>query len=323
MNLYMALAGNNVKTQSVTILAILVYSALTITMYEHALKDATALPRIDSSLTTADLIIFSFDRPTQLYALLESLNLNIRGIESTTVIYRSSHDRFTQAYAKVAQQFPAVRFVQQGKQPAHDFKPLVLEAFRMGKSPYICFAVDDIIVKAKADMNAVTAAMAATGAYGFYLRLGQHLTQCYSEGKAQPVPPLSTVENSMLSWTLKDGIHDWGFANTVDMTIYRKKDLIKNFVTMDYANPNKLEGIWARYAHGHHNKKGLCFSDSVIVNIPINLVQDVCHNRHMNAWSTDQLLEKFNEGLKIDIRPLQGIKNESCHIDYSLTFTNR
>ncbi len=311
-------------TQSkLTLLAILVYSAFMVIMYEHALKDATALPNIDPSLTTVDLIIFSFDRPMQLYALLESLNLNITGIESTTVIYRSSHDRFTQAYAQVAQQFPKVRFIQQGKQPAHDFKPLLLEAFRSGKSPYICFAVDDIIVKTRADMTAATRAMATTGAYGVYLRLGQHLTQCYSESKAQPVPPLSSIENSILSWTLNDGSHDWHYANTVDMTIYRKKDLIKTFVTMDYANPNKLEGIWARYAHEHLNKKGLCFSDSVVVNIPVNLVQDVCHNRHMNAWSTDQLLEKFNEGLKIDISPLQGIKNESCHIDYSLTFTNR
>ena len=125
----------------------------------------------------------------------------------------------------------------------------------------------------------------------------------------------------MLSWTLKHGTLDWGFANTVDMTIYQKMDLIKNFVTMDYANPNKLEGIWARYAKGQRNKQGLCFSESVVVNIPINLVQDVCANRHMNAWSPDQLLEKFNEGLKIDIGPLYGIKNESCHIAYSLTFT--
>ena len=311
-------------TQSyLTLFIIIIYGALTITLYQHTLEETTSLPCVDNSLKSVDLIIFSFDRPMQLYALLESIDLNLKGIESSTVIYRSSHDRFTQAYVVVEKQFPHVRFIKQGAQPSHDFKPLVLKTFRAGKSPYICFAVDDIIVKAKADMTAATQAMAMAGAYGFFLRLGQHLTTCYSEDKAQPIPPLSTISNSILSWTLKEGIDDWGFANTVDMTIYRKKDLIKNFMLMDYTNPNKLEGAWARYAKGQRNKKGLCFSESVVVNIPVNLVQDVYPNRHMNGWSPDQLLEKFNEGLKIDISHLHGIKNESCHIAYSLTFTQR
>ena len=302
---------------------IVIYTTLAITAYQHALQENLSLPHINNSLKTVDLIIFSYDRPMQLYALLESIELNLTGIESSTVIYRSSHDRFTQAYATLEQRFPNVRFIQQGTQPAHDFKPLVLEAFRAGVSPYICFAVDDIIVKAKADLTIATQAMEKTQAYGFYLRLGEHLTACYTENTVQPVPPLSSMENSIRSWTLKNGTYDWGYANTVDMTIYAKKDLIKYFVTMDYTNPNRLEGIWARYAAEQQNKVGLCFSESIIVNIPTNIVQDVYRNRHMNAWSSNQLLEKFNVGLKIDINDLYGIKNESCHIAYSLTFTQR
>lgn len=315
------MTGQSFMHSHLTLLIIIVYSTVAIAMYQHALKEVSSLPHIDNSLKTVDLIIFSYDRPMQLYALLESIDLNLTGIESSTVIYRSSHDRFTQAYSSIEQQFPNVRFIKQGTQPAHDFKPLLLEAFRSGKSPYICFAVDDIIVKAKASLTECTQALAKTGAYGFFLRLGNHLTTCYSEDKIQPLPPFTTIANSMLSWTFKDGIHDWGFANTVDMTIYQKKNLIKNLVTMDYANPNKLEGIWARYAKGQRNNKGICFPESVVVNIPLNLVQNVCANRHMNAWSPDELLAKFNEGLKIDINDLFGIKNESCHLAYSLTFT--
>ena len=317
------MSGQWITQSHLSLLMVLIYSMLAVTIYQQALNEAMCLQSVDNALKTVDLIIFSFDRPIQLYALLESIDRNLTGIESTTVIYRSSHDRFTQAYLSIESQFPKVHFIKQGTRPAHDFKPLVLQALRAGRSPYICFAVDDIIVKAKADMTAATQALSTTGAYGFFLRLGNHLTTCYSENKNQPVPPFLPVNDSVLAWTLKDGILDWGFANTLDMTIYQKKDLIKNFVTMDYANPNKLEGMWARYAKGQRNKKGICYLASIVVNIPLNLVQDVCHNRHMNAWSTEELLEKFNEGLKIDINSLYGINNESCHIAYSLTFTQR
>lgn len=305
-------------------LLLTVYSIIAISLYQLALKKTATLPTINETLKTVDLITFSFDRPMQLEALLKSIDLNLVGIASSTVIYRTSNDIFAQAYEQLKQKFPHINFIQQGKNPNHDFKQLVLNAFRAGKSPYICFAVDDIIVKNKTDLTIATDALATIpDAYGFFLRLGTHLTYCYSENKAQPTPPCIAIQDNIYAWTFKDAKLDWGFANTVDMTIYRKKELIQHFITMTYTNPNKLEGIWSHYAQEQRNKKGLCFTNSVIVNIPTNLVQDVCMNRHMNAWSPEALLEKFNEGLKIDIDPLQGIKNESCHINYSLTFTAR
>jgi hypothetical protein len=303
--------------------ACIIYLVIAIITYNHSLHSITALKHVDNSLKTVDFIIFSYDRPMQLYALLESIENNLTGLESTSVIYRASDDRFTNGYKELEQRFAGVKFIKQGNNPAHDFKPLVLEAFKAGKAPYICFAVDDIIVKNHADLTEATQALVATGAYGFFLRLGTHLTTCYSENKNQPLPPLSTLPNSMYLWALKDGIHDWGFAHTVDMTIYKKSDIIQDFITMNYTNPNKLEGIWSHNTQKSLSKKGLCYTNSIVVNIPTNLVQDVCNNRHMNSWTTEQLLEKFNLGQKIDISTLHGINNESCHIAYALTFINR
>ena len=293
------------------------------TAYRHALHISTELTHIDNTLKTVDLIIFSYDRPMQLYALLESIETNMQGIESSTVIYRSSSNRFAQAYNHVAQHFPHVIFIKQGTQPTHDFKPLVVQAFKAGKSPYICFAVDDIIVKNQTNLIHATQALETTGAYGFFLRLGAQLTTCYSENTKQSVPTLTYLPHEMCLWTFNTGTYDWAFAHTVDMTVYRKASIIQDFVTMKYANPNKLEGTWSHYAKQHMHNKGLCYKQSVIINIPTNLVQDVCNNRHMHSWTTEQLLEKFNDGQKIDISTLQHINNESCHIAYNVTFVSQ
>ena len=299
------------------------YLMIAILAYNYSLRSITTLNSIDQSLETVDLVIFSYDRPIQLYALLESIHNNLQGLESTTVIYRSSNDQFTQAYKRLENIFPSTYFMRQGSNPAQDFKPLVLQAFKAGKAPYICFAVDDIIVKERADLQEVTRALANTNAYGFFLRLGTHLTSCYTENKSQPVPPLTPIYSCMNMWTFKDGTHDWGYAHTVDMTIYRKKDIIEDFATIAYTNPNRLEGRWSKNTQKHLNDKGLCYDKAIVVNIPTNLVQDVCNNRHMNAWTTAQLLEKFNNGQKIDISAIQGIRNESCHIDFTLSFINQ
>ncbi len=72
--------------------------------------------------------------------------------------------------------------------------------------------------------------------------------------------------------------------------------------------------------HTIFSKKGLCFYDSVVVNIPTNRVQNVSPNSHMNAWSPEQLLIMFNDGLRIDISLLYGMKNNSTHMDYALHF---
>jgi hypothetical protein len=290
-------------------------------MYRHTLDISTKLKNINHSLKTVDLIIFSYDRPMQLYALLESIDKNLTGIESTTVIYRSSNARFAHAYKRVEHQCSHINFIEQGARPAHDFKPLVMQAFKAGSSAYICFAVDDIIIKSHADLTQATQALESTGSYGFFLRLGSHVTTCYSANKLQHIPPLTHMPHEICQWTFYEGSYDWNFAHTVDMTIYKKATIVQDFITMKYSNPNRLESSWSHYAKQHLNEKGLCYNQSVAVNIPTNLVQDVCDNRHMNSWTPEQLLEKFNVGQKIDISTLQDIKNESCHIAYSLTFT--
>lgn len=274
--------------------------------------------------TGVDFIIFSYDRPMQLYALLESTTKYLTGVDSISVVYRASGERFANGYSIVQQDFSRVTFIRQGNEPLADFKHLTLKAFNSGSSQYILFAPDDIIVKNHADLNICIKAMEEFGAYGFFLRLGTHLTACYPNKLAQPVPPMQKVGKNLCLWAFKDSDArlDWGYPNNIDMTVYRKSDIQSFFQTSDYTGPNILEWRWS--VNGTMHTLGLCFEESIVVNIPVNLVQDVwTASRRMSSWSPFQLLEKLESGERIDIRAIQGIKNESCHIEYELQFLQK
>jgi hypothetical protein len=273
-----------------------------------------------SPLISVDFVIFSYDRPIQLYALLESSQLYIKGITQTYVIYRVSSEEYEQGYQRVMSDFPYVEFHRQGENPTQDFKPLTIDVAFGSSSEYIMFGVDDIIVKNYVDLAECISALESTHAYAFYLRLGAHLTCSYPAWQKQKVPPFTVVNDKMMLWQFSSGEMNWKYPNTVDMTIYRKSDIQEELMRIDYTSPNTLEYNWFCGAPRVMNNMGLCFYDSIIINVPINRVQSFCPTPHMNLYSPKQLLEIFVSGSKIDIKPLFKIKNNGCHMDYKPSF---
>jgi histo-blood group ABO system transferase len=273
---------------------------------------------------TADVIIFSYDRPLQLYAMLESLYKYTTNINSVAVVYRTSNDRFAQAFNTVSIDFPEVTFLHQ--QSVDDFKTLTVNAIENSTSDYIVFAVDDNIVKDTTCLSECIEWLEKTNAYGFYLKLGTHLNYCYTENKPQAVPPYQSVHESICSWQFKDGEKDWNYPNTVDMTLYRKKDIIDLYRSLPYTNPNLLEGNWASWwvTYGAPSNFGLFYEKSKILNIPLNKVQTIFMlNRDMELYTPQELLEKFNAGYKMDIEPLHHMENKAVHTEYAPTFIFR
>jgi len=274
--------------------------------------------------SNVDLVLFSFDRPLQLYALLESVQQHVQGVGEQHVIYRASDADFEKGYQIVAESFPAIQLHKQGANPRGDFKPLTLSATFNSPSAYVVFAVDDIVVKDAIDLAECAQALEQYNAYGLFLRLGKNLTQCYSWGsRTQPLPPFKQEENGLSSWQFSQGHFDWGYPHTVDMTIYRKKDIESDLKMMGYAAPNSFEDMWNRRARAIMEKRGLCYEQSKIVNMPLNRVQHEYSNRAMDEYSSRDLLTLFLEGKKMDIAPLRCIDNKAAHMEYSPTFILR
>jgi hypothetical protein len=275
-----------------------------------------------STATSADILIFSFDRPLQLYACLESIQRYITGFENITVLYRVSEPKFEMGYSKVKESFPAVHFVAQGlEKPKRDFKPNVNKIVFDSPSEYILFAVDDIIVTDFVDLKECMALVEKTGAYGFYLRLGNRIDYCYQGGHRQLMPVRQQLFGNVFAWDIGSGEYDWGFANSLDMTLYKKEPLKSSFLDLDFQTPNSLESRWTKEFCQDH-AIGLYFDHAKLVNIPMNIVGRT-GNPHMNYLTTDELLTRFDQGFKIDIEPLYQVENHSPHIEYIPEFIPR
>ncbi len=271
----------------------------------------------------ADLVIYSFDRPLQLYSLLESIHNYVAGLGTITVIYRTSNEQFEAAYQEIKNEFCAITMEKQSLNPRADFKKLTMQAVFKNPHKYILFAVDDIIVTDYIDVSKSIVLLQEHQAYGFYFRLGKNLTHCYAFNSRQNLPPFKEVESDVFAWQFSRGQLDWGYPNTVDMALYKKEDIIPYIVGIPYYSPNSFEGCWASKDAAIKNRYGLCHSHTKIVNIPLNVVQQEAKNRNMNLFTSDQLLKVFIDGKKIDIYQLYKIDNKAVHMEYKPTFINR
>ncbi len=271
-----------------------------------------------------DIVIFSYNRPLQLYALLESMETYVTGLNEKKVIYRASEKEYEDAYQKVKQRFADVDFMAQGDNPQADFKPLTMEATFESSGEYVVFAVDDIIITDFVDMNECARLLEKTGAYGFYLRLGTNITQSYSMRGKCPVPPHVEVEKNVYAWRFNTGIHDWRYPHSVDFNVFKKTTIKRDFTALSFRNPNNLEAGWAGRGRFILDKTGLFFTYSKMINIPMNLVQtEYIRNNCMHDLSPKELLDVFNKGLKIDISKVFQMRNKAPHVEYNPVFIPR
>jgi glycosyltransferase involved in cell wall biosynthesis len=269
---------------------------------------------------SADLVIFSFDRPLQLYSLLSSLKTYVNNLEAPYVLYRASSQEYQKAYDQVKELFPHAIFVAQSNEPKKDFKELFLWCMKDAKTPYILFAPDDLIVKDYVDMNQCINTLEKYDAFGFYLRLGTHITRSYTQSIDITMPLNTEVEPGVFSFSF-EGKSYWGYPNTLDFALFKKEKIMTELMQIDYTSPNKLEAQWARIAQ--KKNKGLCYKTSKALNMPLNLVQQDWINNHEQIFSAQMLLDLWNQGLTINLQTYHKIENNSCHMPYVPTFIKR
>lgn len=278
---------------------------------------------LSTAIFSADVLIFSYNRPLQLYAFLESFEQNVSNYERVAVIFRAQEKAYLSAYMDVLKRFSFVTAYHQGKNPAVDFKPLVLNfCFPSFKSSSYCvFAVDDIVIKEPIDLKKDASILKIYDAYGVFYRLGKNINYCYMQNLKTLPPQLYPIDDEKtFLFHLKKGLGDWCYPNNLDFTLYDKKVFKNLFFELNFKNPNDLEKQWSKTIHP--NFKGICFSRSKIVNFPLNLV-NLSTNKFSKSYSINELLDKFQKGLKMKIDDLADFEHHSPHVDYAPFFITR
>ncbi len=291
-----------------------------------AFVGALAAPFLTFAHDSADIIIFSYNRPLQLFACLESIAKFVTDSDHISVIYRASSEQYEDAYTIVKGSFPGVFFA---RQPNHDikasFKPLVLKlAFdkNFSNNDYLVFCTDDILVKDYIQLSEGVDLLKKTKSYGLFYRLGKNVTYCYMNNEPHKMPRFRSITNTVVQWVFSDSSGDFNYPNSVDFTLYNKKTIEADLRQISYEAPNKMEEKWA--ARAQHYKMGLCYTTSKIVNLPLNIVSEYNYpNRQSHYLTAAELLSFFERGLKMDIGPLYQYNNKSAHMDYFPTFVLR
>lgn len=254
------------------------------------------------------LVLFSYHRPLQLQALLESMQLH--GVEATEVVvlYRADTPEYRNAYRSLLQRFQNVTGIEQ--ESRHSFKEQLLAKLKTARD-YICFGVDDMIVKEPFHFSRCLQALEDLKGYGFFLRLGKNINYCYNIDSPLKRPALRT-HHDILSWSFSGEKGEWNYPHNVDMTIYRTKDVLPLLTTLTFTHPNSLEEEWSKFVP--EKAKGLCFPLSKVFNIPMNVVH-ASTNRYAMHYSTKKLLQHFQAGKRLSVESLKHYPNHSCHAD--------
>jgi hypothetical protein len=266
-------------------------------------------------------IIFSKDRPMQLFATLESMKKNVSGIHESFVIIKYSSHKFKSCYQKVKKIFPNVNFYTE-----LNFKQDVLNIVNNPFYTHILFSVDDTVFQHKVHLPTIFKEMdQEVKSIGFSLRLGYNTNYCYMLNRKQKLKTDIKSNNNIIKWKWPHEQFDYSYPLELSSSVYRASFIRQLVNKLDFKNPNTLEMLMDRkkgsFATSHPYL--LSFERSACFSNPVNLTQNIFNNRNANKHSINQLLFKFEQGLKIDLTSQYITSVNSCHFEIPLLFKNR
>ena len=266
-----------------------------------------------------DLVLFSFNRPMQLYALLESIHNHVSGLHRLFVIYKSGNDHYEQGYQKVKEAFPeAIFFKQSIDHIADDFSHLVKKVVLdpdYAASRFIVFGMDDNVFKEGVDLEEGALALKKTGAFGLYYRLGNNL-------KDHPVEKRVYLGNNLFAWQFLFVEGEWAKPHRLAMTLFPKETLQASMACMEFQSPNILEELWED--HSDLSAVGLYYDRSKVVEMPMNIaIESEWLEEKAGPLSKKELLTLFEQGLKMDLSSIERVENHEIEISHEPRFITR
>ena len=271
---------------------------------------------------TIDCVIFSYHRPIQLYATLESFNAHLKKQPEITVLYKSTKEKYDIGYAIVKKAFPHVNFI---KESPNGFRTNLLDHLESNSKPFLIFCTDDIILTAPIDLEKDTSIL-NNETYGVYYRLGKNIT--YSGVNNQNIllktPTLTKHKYKTFLWSFYRQKSHWGYPFNVDFTLFKKSDILPTLKTLKYSDPTSLESHYQRKTMAiKRNYQGVCFNHSRIINIVSNRVAEQSQNKFLGKQSAEYLNALFIQGKKINISKFNYYRNNRTHIFVMYDFINR
>lgn len=280
-------------------------------------------------------IVLSKDRAAQLHLFLQSLAENDNNFFSNiSVLYKSTNEDFENGYRFVKEEFSSVNWLNEFKY-YEDIMHLVHVP-----SKYVAFFTDDDIIYRKIPVNNIiiddymsSRKFDVNTPLCFSLRLGlnTYIQDQYTGQHVIP-PELLYDDGPILAWdwTKVPNYTNFGYPFSVDGHIFERNLMIKLLSEIKFNNPNQQEVAMStkvgEYASPAVDKKWmLSFKDSVLINTPLNRVQEVCLNRSGESFgiSPEDMNKNFLEGKTLSLEDIDFSNIVGCHQELSMTWKQR
>jgi len=255
-----------------------------------------------------NIIVFSKDRSLQLDLFIRSFYKYVIDPYNykINILYTYSNMEFKNGYDILIEYYKYVNFIKEEK-----FKSDLL--LLIPNKQYTVFFVDDDIFKERIDFYDKQELLFKNNLDIICrsLRLHPNLKECYPTNLIYTThPSFYEINDSFIfEWVNQQG--DYGYPMSLDGHIFRTNDIIQYMTQLDYNSPNTLESKLSNI-YIKNKTKMICYNNSIIVNNPCNIVQNIHTNRHGEEYS-DELNDKFLKNERISLDNIDNINNISCH----------
>ncbi len=248
------------------------------------------------------LIIFSKNRANQLELLLNSILKNSNNIFDVINIIFKAEGEYKEAYEKLIAfpQYKDVNFyIERGF--ASNLNYLLKTDIE-----FTTFMVDDNVLYSQIPSTKDEILEKITDdVVCFSLRLGDNCIYSHPANLNYVLQSHSVINNMIEYNWLQQWPSDFRYPLSVDGHIFKTSFIVGLINKIQYHNPNTLEGNLQRQLNNIPNNIW-CFKTSVLVGIPVNIVNDTHKNRNGLEYpiSEKELNDKFLNNIIIDLENL-------------------
>ena len=259
-----------------------------------------------------NLIVFSKNRPMQLQATLDSIEIYTRGFfNNIDVVYLANNDKYKYGYNILKSKKPYINFIKQT-----DFEKDIKGCFKMD---YTCMAADDDIVFSEFNKG-LFRMFYNPDVCCFSLRLGKNIDYCYSNNKPNKIKNYQE-DGEFMIWDWKEEELDFAYPLSVVSNIFRT-DFIKGLTDkISFSNPNTYEAKLQTLIEECPPKMA-SYKQSKIFGVPANSVNSSWTNRNglEHGYSISQLMDMYIDGQTIDIKTIKPEEIHSAQQEVKLNF---
>lgn len=271
-------------------------------------------------------IAFSRDRPAQLDLLLRSLKQNAPAFyDRALVVYRPTTVGFAEGYLTCEEEHPSVLFFEE-LHHTESFGGQVLVHLSNAGTKVAFFVDDDVIYRPLPIAHPSKWLDLFPETLAFSLRLGRNTWRCYPMGDAPQADPDRISLGRFDVWNWRGADHDYGYPGSLDGGIFRRDDLLAMLDGAEFSNPNQLEEALVRGCLKAWPERPhlAAFTESVLVGIPLNRVNDTHPNRvgvETDFSSPTSLNALYLAGGRLELDSIVATQIDAAHVEVPLRMT--